>query len=451
MKNALKYFAGLAFVVSGVFATHYIFASTLSSYPPVFETYLTSQQSTSDTTLSLANVTLRDGSTLSGYVCLTIDGNSPSLEYECGTLTGTTVAVSARGLDAVSGTTTITALKNTHRRGADVKITDYPLAAQIQRILSGIDTFPNLLSYASTQCTVGSPNTAICDKHYIDAAVSSGAANANETTNGISQLATGLQAASSTSLGSTAARLTLGANLATDTPSVGTRTSRVLMSDLTGYLKQGWINLTQLFTFTGGLTSTATTTLAGSNVLSNAIVLNTVPYAFPSALGASSTSLTTDASGNLFWVPQNLRLQAISPYANSSTNATGATTTISTITLPANTINSTSEWTRITIVWDSKVASNWAACEAQIGTGSATTTLGSMSSPSFLKETIDLVATSSAAEYAIASFSSPSLTPIVTYQTLSVSSPIYIALAGKTGNSSDTCFLRSYQVEILNK
>ena len=150
----------LSNIAIGFLALYHIFVpqqnvgSTLpSSIPSVFETYLASQVGTADTSLTLASGSLRDGTSLSGYQCLTIDSNTPTLEYMCGTASGTSVTGLVRGIDAVTGTTSTSALIFTHRRGADVKITDYPILTILTRMANGIDTYPNLIAYATTTAT----------------------------------------------------------------------------------------------------------------------------------------------------------------------------------------------------------------------------------------------------------------------------------------------------------
>src|SRR5205823_6428189 len=129
-----------------------------------------------------------------------------------------TVTGLTRGVSYLTGTTSVSLNQHTHRVGANVKITDYPLLQILRAILNGNDFLPNLLRYVSgTDCTVSSPGDVICDKEYTDTRVSAGAANANETTAGLVELATAAEAGAGTSIGGTAARLALGANLATST------------------------------------------------------------------------------------------------------------------------------------------------------------------------------------------------------------------------------------------
>lgn len=125
--------------------------STIPIAPSVFETYLASQMSTSDTSMTLASSALRDATTLNGYVCFTIDSNTSVLEYTCGTATAGSQTITGllRGIDPISGTSTVASLTFAHRRGADVKITDYPILSILGRMANGNDTYPNALAYGS--------------------------------------------------------------------------------------------------------------------------------------------------------------------------------------------------------------------------------------------------------------------------------------------------------------
>lgn len=59
--------------------------------------------------------------------------------------------------------------------------------------------------------------------------------------------------------------------------------------------------------FNSSTTANATTSLSASNVLSKALILNNIPYAFPSTQGASSSVLTNNGSGSLVWMPPSSR------------------------------------------------------------------------------------------------------------------------------------------------
>jgi hypothetical protein len=263
----------------------------------------------------------------SGSVYLTIEPGNPTRQefVSCTTVTQgagivATLSGCSRGLAPIAPYTASTTYAFPHSGGQAVIASNSPafyaqfLARSNDETISGDWDFtgnPTL----DTDCTVGSANDEICAKAYIDAKASSGAADANLTTKGLVEIGTQTQTASSTTYGETGAYLAIPSNMATDTPNTATRASRVLMSDLTGYIKQRWINLDETFTWlkahifqalvtmNGGLTSTATTTVAGSSVTSNALVINTLPFAFSSTRSASSTVLMEDGSGNARFLP----------------------------------------------------------------------------------------------------------------------------------------------------
>ncbi len=359
----------------------------------VFETALQSAITSSASSMTLAANSVTGGSTLSGFNCFTVDEGSSQAEYICGTVSGTSVTALMRGIDPVTATTTNATLQFAHRRGADVKITDFPLLQILRNQVNGNETLPNLLSYTSgTVCSASSANSNICDKHYIDTQVSAGAANANETTNGLSQLATGAQASSGTSLGSTAARLTLPASLATSTCQA-TGNNVMISSSTTGKLDAGCLatngnsTYSGANTFSGGTmftastTNTATTTLAASSVTNNALTINTVPYQYPSTLTgiASSSSLITNGTngvltyGNPDWIYLNPTQQTMS---------TASSTYVSAI-LPANSLGTKGYITfTIPISNDGHSAANDATFDVGFGNATSTFTTGAVTAGS---------------------------------------------------------------------
>ncbi len=67
------------------------------------------------------------------------------------------------------------------------------------------------------------------------------------------------------------------------------------------------VDQSQAYTWSGGhifqasTTLSATTTIAANSTTTKALVLNNIPYKFPSTQGASSTALMTDGGGGLSW------------------------------------------------------------------------------------------------------------------------------------------------------
>lgn len=110
----------------------------------------------------------------------------------------------------------------------------------------------------------------LADVSYVNSVVAAGAANASETVKGIIQLATNVQLAAGTSLGSTAARLGIPNSLATSTPTVSCTNGCVPVA-VNGKLSQLFLDLTQAFNVSGLWTFSATTTFATTTAASSTI------------------------------------------------------------------------------------------------------------------------------------------------------------------------------------
>ena len=80
--------------------------------------------------------------------------------------------------------------------------------------------------------------------------------------------------------------------------------------------------------FSGGASSTGTTTISASSLTTNPFVINSLAYKWPSVRGASSTVLMEDGSGNLTWNPPGYTLLGS---FDASGSTAGATTTFSTL------------------------------------------------------------------------------------------------------------------------
>lgn len=284
----------------------------------LFETSLASKISPTATSMSLVNSLDITGTSLAsstyGFI---IDEGTVSQEMVSADCTGTVCTNMSRGLSPITGTTTVTALEHEHRRGASVKITNGPILLILNRLAQGVDVYPNVLGYKSTvSCSVSSSNKAICPKDYIDAQVSAGAADANLTTKGLVEIATQLEAASSTTLGATGAYIAIGAYSATDTRNAATAPSRVLMSNMLGYLSQAWIDLSASFAWTGahtfastvgitGTTTLATTTQSGVNFGADITNTYTAGEAFTGTTTPQAAMIAT-STGNIFKVQSSV-------------------------------------------------------------------------------------------------------------------------------------------------
>lgn len=172
---------------------------------------------------------------------------------------------------------------------------------------------------------------------YVNAVSFSGTTNATTAVKGIVQIGTALQIASSTLLGTTGASIVAN-GIATDTPSsVCNAAPCIVMTKLGGKtISQTFLDIFGTNnTYTGSQTNNATTTITASNVNSNALVLNTLPYKFPSTRQASSTVLSEDGSGNLTWESPHGQLSAFNNTASTTGQSGGAFSTTTLINIPA--------------------------------------------------------------------------------------------------------------------
>lgn len=329
-----------------------VLGATLPQGVAVFQTSLLSQISSSDTSMTLRANSVRGGGTLSGFHCFTVDEGSSIAEYICGTVSGTSVTSLIRGVDPLTGTTTNATLQFPHRRGAEVKITDFPLLQIMRNQLNGTESIPNVLFYSSN-VTISS-STQLATKKYVDDTSVAGAPDANTTTKGVIEIATSIENASSTATGGTSATLVPSSSTATSSPRRGcngTATAGALcivVAQNDGKISPNFIatsssdvyNYGGIVSFNASTSLTATTTIAGSNALSRALIINNVPYAFPGSQGSADTSLVNNGSGTLSWT----RLPKPYTYASTSSATIGANIsfTSSSLTIPAGTLTASS-------------------------------------------------------------------------------------------------------------
>lgn len=439
----------------------------IPSVVALFETTLASAISSAATSMTLTSATDKTGTALaSSTYAFIIDENSSSEEMVLADCTGTACVRITRGINPITGTSTTASLQKAHRRGASVKITDGPQLMILSRIINGNGTVPNTLHYASTLSGISADTTAIPDVNYVNSVAIAGASNGSETTKGIIQLATALQAASSTSLGSTGAALVQASIYATDTPQRGcavgyTATAGAgcsVIASLSGKIKQVWIDLTEAFTFTGAIT------IPASDTTTHAITLNSVAYKWPvSQNAASSTVLSTNGSGTLSWVAQPISQKALVTGSTLVTSGTSSTT-LATYLIPANTLNGSSNWLKVQGYISSGSGSNcyW---ETRFGNGSATTSMISIGvggNPFLVMSTIDstIVATTTSAESAFSFAYSNDTTNlsaigsnasrIAAYSaTYSLTGPTYVDFVGRA--LSGACTLIGYSVQVVSQ
>lgn len=354
--------------VAGFGGTDTNVGATLPSATAVFETSLASPISSSATSMTLTANSVRGGGTLSGYNCFVIDEGSAQAEFICGTVTGTTVASLLRGVSPTTGTTTITALQFSHRRGSNVKISDFPLIQILKAQNNGEETFPNKLTYTTSPTFLN--NNEIVDKAYVDSvafgslpvSVTSGGTGASTFPSGGFLFGNGTSA--------------IGAS---SSPTVGwlNATSTTATSTLAGFLNVTGTNSTS--TFSGNVSLTATTSIKADS--SNRLIANNLSYAFPSARGASSSVLTEDGLGTLRFLPLNPPRYTFSTTSSTWTATTGTvSTSTGFFTVPAGVLTASSTIELIMNISSCSTGGGSGSCYASLrnsaGTTMASSTIG---------------------------------------------------------------------------
>lgn len=253
----------------------------------------------------------------------------------------------SRGLSNVYPFAASSTLATTHSGQSYFILSDAPQVFAQYPAKVNAETIAGLWTFSSTSVPKLDQNpsfdllasTTFATIGYVASTSFAGVVNASETVKGISELATGPEAALGTSVGSTAARLVLPASLATSTCQF-TQNSVIIASTTTGRIDKGCIDQAANYTFSGSNSFTGTTLFSASSTFSattsilanstttRAFILNGIPYAFPSVQGASSSFLVTNGVGNLSW-------NARAATGTLSVNGGNSTTTAN-INLPIN-------------------------------------------------------------------------------------------------------------------
>jgi len=270
-------------------------AISIPSAPYLFQTTLSAAISSTGNSMVLVNGTLKDGTSLTGYQCFTVDTGTASAEYICGTASGTAITGLLRGINPLNPAATSTALAFAHRRGADVRISDFPILQVLKRLNDGTDSFPSRISLDSTIATSTFTTYNLVNKQYVDGVALQGAPTATGSTPGLLQIATRTDLSNGTAQSGAYTLVPSNAYFAY-TPQNATS---VPVSNASGKIAQGWLDLTQPWTFTGNVTHSATSTLAASPTAP--LNLRGVDYSFPSSQGGATTTLINNGSGALTW------------------------------------------------------------------------------------------------------------------------------------------------------
>lgn len=184
------------------------FGQTIPTVVALFETSLASKITSSATSATLVSGTDKQGNSLSGTYGFIIDEGSPNEEFILCSATSTALTSCTRGISVTDGKTGVAALQHEHRRGASIKITNYPQLAILSRILNGTEKIPNRIAYESHPSFVGTvASTALITRYYADNLAIAGAPTADTTTKGLVEIATLAELASGTYYGATGASL----------------------------------------------------------------------------------------------------------------------------------------------------------------------------------------------------------------------------------------------------
>lgn len=241
----------------------------------------------------------------------------------------------------------------THGSGATVVFGNNPQLYGRLAAPENVQTWTAVQTYASTSAPrydadpgaaffTTAPTTVFVNLAQLTRTSIAGATNASISLQGLLQVATPIQAASSTALGSSGAYLALTSSIATST--CQTATSSVITAQTSGKIATTCLDLAAAYTWSGrqifGTASTtfnATTSIAAST--SSPLFLNGISYAFQSVRAASSTILMENGLGSPIFSPSYARLicSSITDVGNTGT----ASTTVLSCTLPAGVLTPT--------------------------------------------------------------------------------------------------------------
>ena len=298
--------------------------ATIPTVVSLFQTSLQSAISDSATSMTLVSGTDSAGNALSGFYCFTIDEGTSSAEFVCGTASGTSITGMTRGVSPTTGTSSVSSLRYSHRRGASVKITNYPQLAVVSRILNGNETLPNALRYDSgvSTTTLQSNGQYLASISYVNGVVTAGGVNATTTTQGLIQFATASQTGVGAIQGSTGAFLVPSNALFNATPQSATT---VPVTNSSGKLAQGFLDLASSWTFTGAVTFNSATTTFNANT--TFLALPTIQAGTPSATLATQLVPKQYVDSKLSTLATSTESVSFTVTHNSQATSTGMTIT----------------------------------------------------------------------------------------------------------------------------
>lgn len=419
--------------------------------------------SSSATSIVLASLTLPQtgqelvDSDFSDTFHVTLEpGNRSRQEIvSCTTVTqgaGTTATLSGctRGLSPITPYTASTSLQFAHGGGTQVIFSDPPQLFNFYTAKANTEYITGAWGFqgtapTSTNCA---QSTELCNKAYVDTIVNAGAATTTFNNGGISELATHAEVAAGTASSSPTGPLVISSGMSNATPG-SCNTVACIVVAVAGKVAQEFLDLTANFNFTGS--SFLVKNLIASSTAANPITLNGLTYNTQSVRAASSTVLAENGSGTLSFVNIN-RTIGIN---TTESGSTGASSTIMTILLPANTLTTT-QALKVNLIGYG-VGGDVCQYSITFGTGSATSSVGFAIHDVLAGVPIELTtrifATSTTGE--IAAYTARAQT-VNTFQSggslssFSTAATLYLGFVASRISGSGTCRISGASAEVLS-
>jgi len=234
-----------------------------------YRTTLSSSITSSQSTIPVSSVTTQIGDTLSmavlgDKVFFTLEpGGSKEEIILCTGLSSTTWTGCTRGLSSTgTSTATVAARRKSHNAGSTIIMSnvhyvyDELVDKDQAETIGGLKTFSQIPLIPTSTPTLG---TQAVSFFQFQQATTTGGVNGSELIKGVWQGATQAQMVAGTASGSSGANLCLQNTYANAT---STATTTIPITGTDGKLSQGFLDLTEDFTFSGNFTVTGTTTIS---------------------------------------------------------------------------------------------------------------------------------------------------------------------------------------------
>ena len=261
--------------------------------------------SSSATSIQLTSLTIPQNgyevqdSDLSATFYVTIEPGSRTRQefVSCTTVTQNsdntaTLSGCSRGLSPIPSYAASTTLQFAHSGGSRIIFSDPPQVYNQAAFKTNDETIDGIWQFASTSVprydlvpanhntgAVVSTTSEFASVRYVNVVAAAGCADGSEGAQGCVELATALEAASSTVLG-TDANLVLQARYATDTPQSGCASGFSstagagcgIIAQLTGKIRQTFINLAEAYTWTAAHIFSSTATFNATTTATGAVI-----------------------------------------------------------------------------------------------------------------------------------------------------------------------------------